>query len=343
VNSILKISKRLITVYKKAEYLKSRCLSTVAAVPTAYLYPPLIEQCSQKNNNDLKPIITATSAATSSTSSAIPPPTQSIPRPISVPIAESKVTENVASLSTKTLNSLSTLPTTATTTVTQNPVAALPLPPFPHVTACITSSIYLTDKVKIIIDNLVIEQIRHKDYQSYCFEKLIEIWLGENFLATSTLTLDIKKEMERFEYCKDYMLKTIAKYLPDGENEIYLAYYSFKKNGNIKAHTDGEYIIYHKYEIDVKQLSGYINKLNKKILTQYNNLKYNFEVYLTEKLEDAKMYKLNEDPILRRSPRNTTKVASYKPFLQFNKSKTKRTIKDFLKANTASKKRKVNT
>jgi len=212
----------------------------------------------------------------------------------------------------------------------------------------ITSGINLTDEVRIVIDNLINEQFRHQDYQSDCFEKLINIWLGEKFLETSS-TLDINQETERFEInCKDYILKTIAKYLPNGENDIYSTYYSFKNTGNILDYTDGECTIYHRNQIEVKQLSLYIQSLNEKILRQYNNLKYNFGVYLTEKLEDAEFYKLNNDPvleILRRSARNTTRQ-DYKPMLQFKKMKNKKTIKDFLKtnttSNTTSKKRKVN-
>jgi len=135
----------------------------------------------------------------------------------------------------------------------------------------ITSSINLTDNVKNIIDNLVIESFRHKDYLSNCFEELIKIWLGENFLAVSS-TLDIKKETERFDDCKAYIFNTIGKYLPDGENEIYSAYYALKKignitvdsNGNIVENTGGECTIYEKNQIDVNQLFEYIRNLNKK-------------------------------------------------------------------------------
>jgi len=65
---------------------------------------------------------------------------------------------------------------------------------------------------------------------------------------------------------------------------------------------------------------------------------------LTEKIEDLEMEKLN-DPVLRRSTRNTKKM-DYKPMLHWNKTKTKKTITYFLKtnttSNTTSKKRKVN-
>ena len=37
----------------------------------------------------------------------------------------------------------------------------------------ITSRINLTDRVKNTIDNLVIEHFRHTEYQSSCFEELI--------------------------------------------------------------------------------------------------------------------------------------------------------------------------
>ena len=65
---------------------------------------------------------------------------------------------------------------------------------------------------------------------------------------------------------------------------------------------------------------------------------------MTEKLEDAEFYKTNNDTvveILRRSTRNTKKW-DYRPMLQWKKTKTKKTIKDFLKSDTTSKKRKVN-
>jgi len=212
----------------------------------------------------------------------------------------------------------------------------------------IASSIILTDEVKIIFDNLIIEQFRHQDYQSNCFEELIKIWFGETFLMTSS-TLDIKKETERFEInFKEYILKTISKYLPDGENKLYSAYYSLKNTGNYVEYTDGECAIYEKNQIDIKQYSRYIENLNVKIVRQYNNLKYNFGVYLKEKLEEAEFLKLNNDPVLfqlRRSARITNKT-DYKPMLQWNKTKTKRTITYFLKTNTTlnttSKKRKVN-
>ena len=55
----------------------------------------------------------------------------------------------------------------------------------------ITCSINLTDKVKIIFDNLVIEKFRHQDYQTNCFEKLIKIWLEEKYLVDSSPSLDI--------------------------------------------------------------------------------------------------------------------------------------------------------
>jgi len=38
---------------------------------------------------------------------------------------------------------------------------------------------------------------------------------------------------------KKYVIKTIAKYLPEGENEIYSAYYSLIKNDEITVDTDG--------------------------------------------------------------------------------------------------------
>ena len=73
----------------------------------------------------------------------------------------------------------------------------------------ITSCINLTDEVKIIFENLVIENFRHQNYQSNCLEELNKIWLGENFLVASP-KLDIKKETERFDNdCRAYILLNI--------------------------------------------------------------------------------------------------------------------------------------
>ena len=58
----------------------------------------------------------------------------------------------------------------------------------------ITSSINLTKEVKNIFEDLVIENFRHQDYQSIFFERLLKVWLGENFLAASLPFLDIKKK-----------------------------------------------------------------------------------------------------------------------------------------------------
>jgi len=216
-------------------------------------------------------------------------------------------------------------------------------------TILITSSINLTDEVKNIFEDLVIENFRHQDYQNNCFERLIKVWLGENFLAASSPSLDIKKETERFDNdVKDYILETIAKHLPDGEDVIYSEYYSLLSNGNITVSTDGECTIYDKKQIDVKLFTNFIGQLKKKILRQYEILKHNFGVYLTEKLEDAEFDKINNQPViadLRRSNR-ITKKTDYRPMFQWNKTKTKKTIIHFLKtnttSNTTSKKRKVN-
>ena len=121
----------------------------------------------------------------------------------------------------------------------------------------ITSSINLTHEVKNIFEDLIIESFRHQDYQRYCFEKLIKVWLGENFLAVSSPSLDIKKETDRFNDCKAYILKTIAKYLPDGENVIYSAYNSLIKNDEFSIYNDGESTIYRKDQIDVKLFISY--------------------------------------------------------------------------------------
>ena len=129
----------------------------------------------------------------------------------------------------------------------------------------ITSSINLTDEVKNIFEDLIIESFRHQDYQRYCFEKLIKVWLGENFLAASSPSLDIKKETERFDNdVKDYILETIAKHLPDGEDVIYSEYYSLIKNDEITVYTDSKFRIYRKDQINVKLFTSYHWNLKKK-------------------------------------------------------------------------------
>jgi len=203
-----------------------------------------------------------------------------------------------------------------------------------------------------VSEDLIIENFRHQDYQINSFKRLIKVWLGENFLAASSPSLDIKKETDRFDNdVKDYILETIAKHLPDGEDVIYSEYYSLLNNGNITISTDGECTIYDKKQIDVKLFTSYIGQLKRKILRQYDILKHNFGVFLTEKMEDAEFDndKINNEPViadLRRSTR-ITKKTDYRPMFQWNKTKTKKTIIHFLKtnttSNTTSKKRKVYT
>ena len=193
----------------------------------------------------------------------------------------------------------------------------------------ITSSINLTDEVKNIFEDLIIESFRHQDYQRYCFEKLIKVWLGENFLAASSPSLDIKKETDRFNDCKTYIFNTIAKHLPEGENVMYSEYNSLKENGNITVCTDGECTIYDKKQIDVRLFSNYIGQLKKKILRQYDILKHNFGVFLTEKMDDAEFDndKINNEPVivdLRRSGRNLNKMPTdFKPKLSFKNTNKK--------------------
>ena len=127
-----------------------------------------------------------------------------------------------------------------------------------------TSSINMTDEIKNIFEDLIIENFRHQDYQRYCFEKLIKVWLGENIVSASSLSLDIEKETDRFNDCKIYIFNTIAKHLPDGEDVIYSEYNSLIENGNITVCTDGECTIYHKAQIDVRLFSNYIGQLKKK-------------------------------------------------------------------------------
>ncbi len=128
----------------------------------------------------------------------------------------------------------------------------------------ITSSINLTEEVKSIFDGLVIDRFSHENYQSDCFDKLIKIWIGENLLVTGSI-LDINRETERFENdCKAYILQTIAKYLPDGEKELYSSYKTFRITGNIVVNCNGACTIYRKDQMDTNQLRVHIKNLNKK-------------------------------------------------------------------------------
>jgi len=51
------------------------------------------------------------------------------------------------------------------------------------------------------------------------------VWLVKNLLVASSTSLDIKKETD-----KNYVIKTTAEFLPDGENVIYSQYYSLINN-----------------------------------------------------------------------------------------------------------------
>ena len=215
-------------------------------------------------------------------------------------------------------------------------------------TEVITSSIYLNDQVKNLIEELVVEQIRHKEKQILCFNELMKIWYGENFISAPT-KLDLQKESENFDDCKHYIFKTIARYLPDGENKLYSMYYSIKRDGKYADHCEGVCTIYTKDDFDIELLADFIYNLNKKIDRQYKILRQNFIVYLQEMMEDEetneqiKKVPFYEKLRMKSQRKTINKVASLKPFLNFKpqKRKPKKTINDFLKAIPATKKAKV--
>jgi len=214
----------------------------------------------------------------------------------------------------------------------------------------LATNINLSDKEKKVIDNLILGQIEHQNRQQQCFEELLKIWFGENILVSSSIS-DLQKLTKRFTECKKYFCKSIAQYLPDGENALYSAYYSLKKDGIYEEHTGDVCTIYKKEDVDMGQYSKYIVSLNKKIYRQYDILQDNFNLYLEEKAEEEEvMEEINKVPLINRirikSQRNTPKVLTYKPWLQFvtrkRKNRANITIDNFRKAITASKKRKVN-
>ena len=211
-----------------------------------------------------------------------------------------------------------------------------------------TSSIYLNDQVKNLIEELVVEQIRHKEKQILCFNELMKIWYGENFISAPT-KLDIQKESGNFDDCKKYIFETIARYLPDGESELYSAYHSLKRDGKCAIYHAGISTIYSKEDLDIQLFYDFIHNLNKKLDRQYKILRHNFIVYLQEMMEDDEMNnKVVEVPFyeklrLKSQRKTINKVDSLKPFLNFKtqKRKPKKTINDFLKAKPATKKAKV--
>ena len=201
-------------------------------------------------------------------------------------------------------------------------------------------NISLTDDVKELIKDLIVEQVDHNERQRSFFEELLRLWFGNNFTVRS-----IKEEQKhtgRLLNCKQYVCKMIAQYLPDGDNELYSAYFSLRRDGKYEVHNGDVCTLYYIKDVDMVEYAKYIRSINRKVVNQYNILVKNFELYLTEKAEDEGFLEDRDKlPKIRiKSQRNTTPI-SYAPFLKFSSTKKKKRttyIDDFRKTITTKKK-----
>jgi hypothetical protein len=206
--------------------------------------------------------------------------------------------------------------------------------------------------VKGLIEELIVEEIHHKDKQSSFFEELLRIWFGENFTVRSIR--ERKEHIVKFIDCKQYVCRIFAQYLPDEESEIYEAYFKLRKDGKYvrteNVTTAGNVTTVRELkDYDMGEYAKYIGNLNRKIKSQYKILLDNFELYLKEKVEEEIFLEgLKDIPfadrIRMRSQRNTN-VINYAPFMQTTtkklKNRPKKTIDDFRKTITAMKKANV--
>ena len=92
----------------------------------------------------------------------------------------------------------------------------------------IPSSILLTENVKELIKDLIIEDNEQFDRKKYYYEALLRIWLGDNWIGdnSSGELNELLGSSNTFSKCQKYIKELISKNLPDGETEIYNAYYS---------------------------------------------------------------------------------------------------------------------
>jgi hypothetical protein len=203
-----------------------------------------------------------------------------------------------------------------------------------------STSISLTDKVKNLFENLIIEDKKHTEIKNNYFEELLKIWEEENRHKDSSN----QPENCIFIGCKDYILSVLTKHLENGEDQLYAAYYSVQKFGQCEIKDGDITTVYDREILDIREMQNYIGNLKRKIERQYENLRHQFKQFLIERQEAEIME--NQISVVDRirlpSQRKVTTVQIYTPTIKFNKkTKKRKTMADFLKVNTLEKKRKV--
>ena len=159
----------------------------------------------------------------------------------------------------------------------------------------IPSSILLTENVKELIKDLIIEDNEQFDRKKYYFESLLRIWLGENWIGNnlSGNLNELLGPSNTFTKCQKYIKELISENLPDGETEIYNAYYSLLDKGKCEVRNGEDIIVYTKNVFEMKTFSYYIRNLNIKIDRQYVHLLAEFKSFILCQIEELDKDKLN--------------------------------------------------
>ena len=216
----------------------------------------------------------------------------------------------------------------------------------------IPSSILLTENVKELIKDLIIEDNEQFERKKYYYESLLRIWLGENWIGNnlSGNLNELLGPSNTFTKCQKYIKELISENLPGGETEIYNAYYSVLDKGQCEVRNGEEIIVYTRDVFDMKTFCNYIKNLNIKIDRQYEHLLAEFKSFVLDLLKDldkgnisSAIAHLSSGNIVSResSNRKPQPIERLSPSfaVKFGKSKTKKTLPDFLRVNVEARKK----
>ena len=174
----------------------------------------------------------------------------------------------------------------------------------------------LTNEVKELIEQLVIEERDHNERQRGFFEALLRLWFGDNAVRSIK---NNQEHTERLIHCKKFVCQMIAKYLPAEDNHIYSAYYSLQKDGKCEVYDGDVYKVTYVKDIDMKEFSKHVYNIKRKVVNQFNILVKNFQLYLTEIAERDKLMEERDKLIKVRLPtqREVKKTTNFGPFLKW--------------------------
>ena len=217
----------------------------------------------------------------------------------------------------------------------------------------IPSSILLTENVKELIKDLIIEDNQQFDRKKYYYAELLRLWIGDNWIGDNSFGKlhELLEPSNTFTKCQKYIKELISENLPDGETEIYNAYYSILDKGKCEVRNGEEIIVYHRDVFDMKTFCSYITNLNLKIDRQYLHLLNEFKSFVLDLLKDldkgnipsviAHLSSAKSATIVPRekSTRNVQPIVRFSPSLLKFTKRRKKNLPDFFRVNVEAKKK----